>query len=235
MKPKSLLRTLQLSFRYIRDIFCDKPIQMLELDYDEYWISRGEHSVRPRFKIFADIVREDSKVLDIGCGDGTNLKYLMEKKKIKGCGIDLSQTAVKMALGKGIDACVKDVSRPDFKLEDIFDYIIISELLEHIPNPEALVLALRNNFTTNLLISVPNVGYFKHRLRLCIGGRFPIQWRYHPAEHLRYWTAKDFKKWCTQLGFAIENMIASNGIPFLRKVAPNLFGNQIVFVLRRHG
>jgi methionine biosynthesis protein MetW len=208
-------------------------MQTFKLDYNKHWEYRGKHNVRSRFKIFADIIKDGSKVLDIGCGDGTNLRYLMDIKVIKGYGIDISKTAVDMAMEKGVKAFVKDVSRSGFKLEDTFDYIIISELLEHIPNPEDLILGIKNNFTTNLLISIPNVGYFKHRLRFCIGGRFPIQWRYHPAEHLRYWTTKDFKKWCIQLGFVVKNMIPSNGIPILKNILPNLFSNQVVFVLQK--
>ena len=232
MKLNFCHQVLRLLFQLIRDFFCDKSIQMFELDYNEHWIRRGEHIIRPRFRIFANIIEKNSKVLDIGCGDGTNLKYLIDTKKIRGYGIDISQRAISIARRKGVKAYIRDVSKREFRLKDTFDYIIISELLEHIPNPENLILTIANNFTKNLLISIPNVGYIKHRLRLCIGGRFPIQWRYCPAEHLRYWTINNFRSWCNQLGFEVKNVIASNGVPFLKKVAPNIFGDQVIFVLK---
>jgi methionine biosynthesis protein MetW len=226
---QKFMRSITKSIIYI---FYDKHLKMFKLDYDKHWALRGDHYVRPRYKFFASIIEKGSKVLDIGCGDGTNLKYLINEKGIEGYGIDISQTAVNMAKSKGIDAYVKDISSAEFKLVDKFDYIILSEILEHIPNPEELIIKIKNNFKKSLLVSIPNIGYFPHRIRLCIGGKFPIQWRYHPAEHLRYWTTKDFKKWCEQLGLEIKNIFASNGVPILKNLLPNIFANQTVFVIQ---
>ncbi len=204
-----------------------------KMDYDAYWIKRGAHIIEPRFKIFAEIIEEGATVLDIGCGDGTLLKYLTEKKNIKGVGIDISNNAIEMARSKGIGAQVCDVSSPDFSVEDDYDYIVLSEVLEHLPNPEEVLDKVRHKFNKSLIVTIPNIGYYRHRIRLLFG-RFPIQWVQHPTEHLRFWTVKDFIFWAENLGFQIINIRSSNGLAIFHEHMPNLFGHQIVFEMKEH-
>jgi methionine biosynthesis protein MetW len=192
----------------------------------------GDGGVAERFRIFADLIEDGTSVLDIGCGSGVFLQFLAQnKEKVKGFGIDVSAEAVRRAREKGVNSQVVDVTEPEFQLDDIYDYIILSEILEHIPNPEGLMLKLRERFRRAILISVPNIGYYPYRLRL-LRGSFPLQWGLHPGEHLRYWTVSDFLFWAEQLGFKVEKAIASDGFPYLARWWPNLLGKQVVFVIQ---
>ena len=176
-------------------------------DYEEYWDRLSEETNRPtssfKFKLIEEIIDERSKVLDIGCGDGTLLYYLRKAKGIEAHGIEASEKAIEIAQEKTIEVKKADITKEEFQLTTTYDYIILSEVLEHLPNPERLLLMLRGKFSKYIIITIPNTGFAGERLRLLLG-RFPKQWVVHPSEHLRFWTVTDFIFWCQQLGFRVE-------------------------------
>jgi len=220
----------------IKDILAYPRITLDKMDYDEYWRERHRKrmDIKPRFLIFAEVIEPGASVLDIGCGDGTNLAFLVKQRSVQARGLDLSEEAVRLAREKGIEAAIADVTLPDFHIEGSYDYIILSEMLEHIPCPEEVLLKMHGHFRKGVLVTIPNIGFYRHRLRL-LCGRFPVQWVYHPAEHLRYWTVKDFIWWVEQLGYQVKMIRASNGTSLgrlrLYKCWPNLWGHQVVFWL----
>lgn len=205
-----------------------QKMHMAELDYDQYWRMRGSHTFQPRYQIIVEIVEFGSTVLDIGCGEGLLLQYLTETKGICGYGVDISREAVRLARARGVKAEAADILQ--LRIDQAYDYIILSEVLEHLANPEEVIIKVRGRFRKALLISVPNIGYYQHRLRLLFG-RFPLQWRWHPGEHLRFWTVIDFVEWIGELGLEVSGVRSSNGFPFLHRYLPNLFGNQVVFII----
>lgn len=214
-----------------RCIFEDYPSKLKRMDYDDYWIDKAPFKFSGRYPVFAEIIEENSTLFDIGCGNGATLKFLIEKKNIRGEGVDISHEAIKVARSKGIEAFVADIGTPEFQITKEYDYIIISEVLEHISNPEDVMEKVKGKFNKMLIVSIPNIGHYMHRLRLLFG-HFPIQWAFHPSEHLRFWTVKDFKKWVSDLGFKIFGMRTHSGVPFLRKCMPSLFADSIVFLLK---
>lgn len=206
-----------------------KPL-LLSMNYDEYWRVRGfTDSLHLRYQIMTEAIEPNSTVLDMGCGDGLFLEYLAKIKGISGYGVDVSQEAVNLARARGIEAEAADIQGWDIERE--YDYIVLSEVLEHLAYPEDVIAKARKRFRKAILISVPNIGYYRHRLRLLFG-RFPIQWGWHPAEHLRYWTVMDFIAWVSEFGLSVAAIRASTGTPVLCRCLPNLFGKQVVFVLR---
>ncbi|OGR96243.1 MAG: hypothetical protein A2016_06645 [Elusimicrobia bacterium GWF2_62_30] len=215
-------------------VFADSPAKMERMDYDTYWRRRGEYFFSTRYAAFAEEIAAGASVLDIGCGEGATLRYLKKERQTAGEGLDISHTGVEMAKASGINARQADVTSRDFSLESSYDHIIISEVLEHIPNPEELLLKVRERFRKSLIISVPNTGHYIHRLRLLFG-RFPVQWQLHPGEHLRFWTIKDFKPWIEAQGFTVAEMKVHSGFSGLCRIWPNLFADSSVFIVRRTG
>lgn len=176
-------------------------------DYEEYWDRLSKETYRPissfKFKLIEEIIDEGSRVLDIGCGDGALLHYLRKAKGIEAHGIETSEKATELAREKTIKVKKADITQEEFQLKETYDYIILSEVLEHLPNPERLLSILRGKFSKYIIITIPNTGFAGERLRLLLG-RFPKQWVVHPSEHLRFWTVTDFIFWCEQLGFRVE-------------------------------
>jgi methionine biosynthesis protein MetW len=219
---------------FFNTLFRTPTPTLQQMDYDNYWQSRGHSGMRPRYEVFASLIEANSTVLDLGCGEGAFLRYLAQQRNVQGTGIDISEVAVSLARERGVNASVADITAPDFSLDTVYDYIVMSEVIEHLAEPEHVLRKIRGNFRQTLLLSVPNIGYYRHRLRLMFG-RFPVQWAYHPAEHLRYWTIIDFKLWLKELGYKPSHIIASDGtrFRFLYRGWPNLFGNQIVYQVHR--
>ena len=131
----------------------------------------------------------------------------------------------------------QDITQPNFEIKRAYDYIVMTDVLEHIPNPEDVLIKIKDNFNKCLIVSVPNTGFILDRLRLLFG-RFPKQWLVHPGEHLRFWTFKDFISMCEQLGFCLKEYygveIESYEIkPKLWKWKPKLFSKDILYVIER--
>ena len=209
-----------------------------KVDYDAYWdekfaATRGRMSTwrLRRARAFASLVEPGDHVLDLGVGDGALLKYLIDERHIIGSGLDISQQAVAFCREQGLDVDLADVNQPigNF-IQGTYDYVIMSEIIEHLPEPETLLDSLRPYARKGLIISIPNTGFYQHRLRLLFG-KFPLQWIVTPGEHLRFWTLTDFRWWARQMRFKVVREIPYEGTPSLRNVMPSLFASAFVYVL----
>lgn len=208
-----------------------------ETDYEAYWDAKlgrnkaGLSSYRlARAQALARLVAPGSRVLELGVGDGGMLKYLVEQRQVDGYGLDISTKAVEFCRGIGLKVDLADANQPlGAGVAEHYDAIVLCEVIEHLPDPEAVLDRLRGR-ADRLIISIPNTGYVDHRLRLLLG-RFPLQWVITPGEHLRFWTVRDFRWWAGQMGFRLVAAEAYTGWPGLRRVWPNLFGQGMIYAL----
>ncbi len=214
-----------------------KKVNLTNFDYKVYWKNRNvkiRQRLLERERIFFDWIKPKTKVLDIAVGN-SGLLYSLKKDKM--CDVrafDISQEAVDTQNESGVIAEKRDISLDDFNVADKYDNLILSEILEHLPLPEMLMkkIADKSEF---FLVSIPNAAFYKFRLRLLFG-RFLKQWVFHPSEHLRFWSHRDFLDWVDSMGFDMVECEASNGLdvgPFkFYKYMPNLFGHQICYLLK---
>jgi methionine biosynthesis protein MetW len=216
--------------RGIRRIFATPAPVLKSLNYDDYWANRPVDDTHPRFRLIAGLIPDGSRVLDIGCGDGSLLLYLAETRNTTGFGVDISEFAVAHARQRGAACDVADVTDPSFRVPTEVNTVIISEVLEHIADPEALLLRLRESGIQHVVVTVPNTGYLEHRLRLAFG-RFPVQWLLHPGEHLRFWTIADFKETAIATGYRVRSVLPALGWFPLARIRPSLFASQVVYEL----
>ena len=195
-----------------------------KFDYEKYWEERGftlRSKLMEREYVFFDWIPKESRVLDCGCGNSRLLYELKAKKGCKVFGLDISQKVILELEKMGISGRVSDIEKDDFSDLNGFDFIILSEVLEHIKYPEDLIRKLKNH-TKSFLISVPNSAFYRYRLHLMFTGRFFTQWAFHPAEHVRYWSHKDFKEWLTSQDVTLEKFKAASGFE-LKNIWPNMF------------
>lgn len=222
----------------IKYLFASTPQAVItDMDYNDYWQVRKPRPIPARAIVLSQLIGANSSILDIGCGDGEIFGYLKEHNNVNAVGMDISEVAVEKACQRGMNAVVQDVTVPNFSVASQYDYVLVSEVIEHIINPEYLLDKLHGTFRKGLLITVPNIGFYLHRIRLMFG-RFPIQWQWHPSEHLRFWTVKDFSEMVTNHGYIIKDIRSSNGFPFVDQYYPNwhnwwpnLLGEVVVFQL----
>jgi methionine biosynthesis protein MetW len=203
-------------------------------DYERYWQERGETAGLPsRALIFAEWIRPGARVLEVGCGDGAFAAHLARTRGCAVTAVDVSARAVAFARERGVDVRQRDVLAEPFG-RDEFDYVVLSEVLEHLALPEELLAALRPS-APRFLVSLPNTAYVFYRVGLGVLGRFPAQWVVHPSEHLRFWSVTDFRAWAGAQGFQVAREAASNGLPVLKRWHHNLFGHQMCYELHRLG
>lgn len=226
-------------YRSIRRLFSYPPTAHIgTVDYDTYWDNKAQSGLGKlspwrlrRAQVFTGLVNDGDRVLDLGVGDGALLTYMLEHRQIEAFGLDVSPLAVEFCRKQGLNVELADINKPvsDY-LRQPFDYIILSEIIEHLPDPESLLNNLRPFARKGLIVSIPNTGFHQHRLRLLLG-RFPLQWVVTPGEHLRFWTRADFHWWAHQMKFAIVREVPYEGTRWVKDVWPSLFAAAFVYVL----
>jgi len=239
MKVKEYLFQLK---RWISLIFSYPKLDIKKVDYDAYWQSKRGGEIgklsdwqKDRANIIRDNLEHESSVLDVGCGDGSILAYLKDNIRLgKLFGADSSSFALNKAEASGIKTYKIDISDRESleKLPNV-DYILLLEILEHIQNPEEVLATLLSKAKKGVFFSFPNTGFIVYRLRLFFG-RFPMQWRLHPSEHLRFWTYRDLRWWLKELGHLDKSkIIFYRGIFPFEKIWPGLFGAAFVVKIRK--
>lgn len=212
----------------------------ISLKYDDYWKNRGwqiNKKLKPREEIILKIIPSGSNVMDIGCGNS----LLPLKLKEKGAKVeiaDISKLVLDNYLPFGIKGRVLNIENVEtLSFDKKFDFIIMSEVLEHTRNPEEIILKLKNN-TDRFAITIPNSASYQFRYGLMFRGRFFTQWIMHPSEHLRFWSHIDFLDWLKAMGLEVEKTIVSEGfsfrgfLPWLPRLWKNLLAYRVVYICK---
>jgi methionine biosynthesis protein MetW len=184
-----------------------------------------------------NIVEPETKVLDLGCGDGELLHRLIHEKKVHGRGVEIEEEMILRCISKGISVFQGNL---DEGLKDYgtksYDYVILNQTLQVIRSP-VLVLEEMLRVGKKAIVSFPNFGYFVTRLQLLWTGRMPVnpqlpnEWYNTPNIHLC--TRRDFTLLCKQLGINILDEIALRNDRPLRGLPKNLFATEVCYVLER--
>jgi methionine biosynthesis protein MetW len=202
---------------------------------------RGPGNARVDHLLVAEMIERDARVLDVGCGDGALLK-LLESRGVEGRGIELSREGVNDCVAKGLAVIQGDADADlaDYPA-DAFDYVILSQTLQATRRPRQ-VLQHMLRIGRHAVVSFPNFGHWRIRLRLLFGGQMPrtdnLPDTWYDTPNIHFCTIKDFRDLCEIAGVRMERAVALDawGRP-LRLNAPwwfwNLFGEQAVFLLGR--
>ena len=204
-------------------------------------MKKSNRNLRPDEYAIANLVRPSTRVLDIGCGDGSLLIHLTREKNVVGRGIELSQEGVNFCVSKGLSVIQGNADTDlNFYPKKSFDYVILSQTLQATHDPKNVLLNL-NRIGKRSIVSLPNFGHFKIRLKLLTTGQMPKTnllnepWFSTPNIHLC--TILDFVNLCKDLDLHLESVIVLNEkgkVSFFSKnlYLANLFGQQVLFVIK---
>ncbi|NQZ08381.1 MAG: methyltransferase domain-containing protein [Algicola sp.] len=216
------------------NIFKKKTFNTEDFCYEYYWETHKPGFEHPRHREIVKYIEDSSTVLDLACGDGALMSVIKKHRpKTNVCGVDFSDAAIAFCAKQGFKVEKDNLDDEQFAVENKYDHIVVSEALEHIINPEQLLDKLKDKYTKNLIVTIPNIGYFMHRLSLLLG-TFPVQWIRHPAEHIRFWTLSDFKHTLATVGYDNYKFYSIKGVGFLQYIWPSMFSAQTLIVLERN-
>jgi methionine biosynthesis protein MetW len=192
--------------------------------------------------LIAEMVTPGARVLDVGCGDGTLLRLLAEKRGVDGRGIELSQAGVNSCVAQGLSVVQGDADTDLVDYPDLaFDFAILSQTIQATYSPRHVLEQLLR-IGKRAVVSFPNFGHWRVRAQLMFGGKMPttdnLPDRWYDTPNIHLCTIKDFLELCRDVGARVERAVALNA--YGRKLgvsmplfAQNLFGEQAVFLLSR--
>ena len=168
--------------------------------------------MKSEYKIIADIITENTRVLDVGCDDGSLMEFLKKEKNVDIRGIEISKEKVQICISKGLTVIEGDA---EFDLKQFpdksFDYVVLGQTLQAFINPEIVIKELLR-VGNKAIVTIPNFGHWKVRLNLLIQGTMPVtktlpnKWYNTPNIHMC--TIKDFFRFSETINFKIFKSLA---------------------------
>jgi len=187
-------------------------------------------------QLIINLITSETRVLDLGCGDGTLLSKLIERKKCKVTGIEIDEQAIYECVAKGVSVSHADINTglSDFSNKR-FDYVILNESLQQILHPQEIILeALRVG--KKVIVGIPNFCHSKARFQIFFSGMVPVTkelpYQWYNTPNLRFLSLKDFRLFCRQNQIKILKEIGiADGKTI--KYWPNLFANVGIYLLEK--
>tara|TARA_B100000470_G_C19663860_1_gene334365 strand:- start:195 stop:788 length:594 start_codon:yes stop_codon:yes gene_type:complete len=170
--------------------------------------------MKKEFKVIASLLPDNTRVLDVGCGDGSLMDLLIKEKNIKARGLEINKENVKKCISKGLSVIEGNAETELRQFPDqSFDFAVLSQTLQAFYSPENVLKDLLR-IGKSVIVSIPNFGYWKVRTSLLVFGSMPVTktlpdtWYNTPNVHLC--TIKDLFKFCLEKNINMDKVVGIN-------------------------
>jgi len=170
--------------------------------------------MKKEFKVIADLLPNNTRVLDVGCGDGSLMNLLVKEKNIEVRGLELEKKNVQECIYKGLPVIQGNAETELHQFPDqSFDYVVLSQTLQAFYNPDKVLKELLR-IGKSVIVSIPNFGYWKVRTSLLFFGKMPVtrtlpnEWYNTPNLHMC--SIKDLFNYCDNQNINIKKVIGVN-------------------------
>ena len=198
-------------------------------------------TLRKDLDLIANLVEDNSKVIDIGCGNGELLNFLSKNKNSKIQGLEINQKKVNKCVSKGLSVIQGDADK-DLGLypEKSFDYVILSQTIQPTLEPKKILTEL-TRIGKRVIVSIPNFGFWKVRLDLLVKGKMPITSKlnstWFETENIHLCTISDFTDLCDQLNLKIKQTVTITSNKQKRfsgkpNKSANIFAEEAIFLIQ---
>ena len=198
-------------------------------------LSERAKRARIDYALIESLIEPDSRVLDVGCGDGELLAQLIADKGVVGQGIELDQDMVIHCIDRGLSVIHRDIERGLGQYgANSFDWAILSQTVQTVKSPDKVLKELVR-VAKRVVVSFPNFAHWLCRVQLALGGIAPqtrqLPFGWHSSPNIHFLSLKDFDEFCRNLGLRVEKRIplgCSRMVPV--RILPNLLATQAVYV-----
>jgi len=192
---------------------------------------------RKDYDIIARMVKPDTKVLDLGCGDGSLLDRLVREKNVRAQGVEISERMVQECIMKGLSVLHFDIDKglADYR-DKSFDYVILNQTLQAVHYPK-LVIDDALRVAKQVIIGFPNFAFLTIRWSLALIGKihntriYPYKW--YDATNIHLLTVKDFGDFCEEEGIQIVDRAFIGRPQFMSRIDPNSFSEVAIFCIKK--
>ena len=214
----------------------DSPLYNDNRNYDYSTVFKEE---REEYKLICELVKPNSKVIDLGCGSGSLLEKLIKEKNVTAEGIELSESGVEVCKEKGLKVYKGRIDEKLPYADNAFDFSICNVTIQMVMYPEVLLREMKR-ISKYQIVSFPNFAHYKNRIDLLLKGRMPrpmlFGYKWYSTGHIHQLTIKDFYELIDDVGeisvLKKEYLAGSNS--FKKTIAslfPNIFVPIVIFLL----
>jgi homoserine O-acetyltransferase len=194
---------------------------------------------RVDYELIDSLIESNSRVLDLGCGDGELLSRLIEDKGVNGEGIEIDEDLVIHCVRRGLSVIHRDIERGlDMYPNDTFDYAVLSQTIQTLRDPQKVLIEL-HRVARKVIVSFPNFAHWICRMQMLLGGRAPqtrqLPFRWYNSPNIHFLSLRDFDRFCAELDIKIEKRIPLGKTSLWPvRFLPNLFAPQAIYVTSKY-
>ncbi|PIT44053.1 methionine biosynthesis protein MetW [Snodgrassella alvi] len=184
--------------------------------------------LRDDLQMIFDWITPNSRVLDLGCGDGELLAALVKHKNCQGYGLEINTNSVLAAMQRGINVIQADLEAGLQHFNDnSFDIIVLSQTIQSMQNTENILQEMKR-VAAEAIVPFPNFGYWRNRLQIALGGHMPVSermpYQWYNTPNIHWCTLQDFDKLCAKNHLKILQRAVMSGNKRI-SLWPNLLGS----------